>query len=135
MLLLDSEAISALAHGPEARRTAARALVVEMRRRGHPIATAAAVLPELVRGRREDAAVFAGMRRERVEVHPVDTRVGVRAGQLLGAARADSRLAVDAFVVAVGELAGGAVVATVDVDDLRRLATHADGVAVASIAR
>jgi predicted nucleic acid-binding protein len=135
MLLLDSEAISALAHGPNARRTATRALVVEMRRRGHPIATAAAVLAEVVRGRREDAAVFAGMRRDRVEVHPVDTRVGVRAGQLLGAARADSTLAVDAFVVAVAELAGGAVIATVDVDDLSRLATHADAVAVASIAR
>lgn len=133
MLLLDSEAISSLAHGPAARRTATRALIIEMRRRGHPIATAAAVLAEVVRGKRGDAAVFAGMRRERVEVHPIDTRVGVRAGQLLGAARADSRLAVDAFVVAVGELAGGAVIATVEGDDLPRLATYADGVAVASI--
>lgn len=42
-------------------------------------------------------------------------------------------MAVDAFVVAVGDLAGGAVVATVDTRDLKRLAPHADGVVVADI--
>ena len=80
-----------------------------------------------------DASVFAGMRRERVEVYPVDSRVGIRAGQLLGAAHAGSELAVDAFVVAVADLAGGAVIATVDIDDLNRIANHATRVAVASI--
>ena len=77
--------------------------------------------------------MFAGLRRERVQVHPVDTRVGVRAGQLLGGARVESTLAVDAFLVAVADLAGGAVLATVDVDDLRRLAAHATGVRIAAI--
>jgi len=57
----------------------------------------------------------------------------VRAGQLLGAARRRSDLAVDAFVVAVGDLAGGAVVATVDVDDMTVLAGHAKDVKVVSI--
>jgi predicted nucleic acid-binding protein len=133
MLLLDSEAISALAQGPASRRDRVRALVVEMRKREMPVATVAAVLAEVVRGRRADAGVFAGLRRERVEVHPVDTRVGVRAGQLLGAARRGSDLAVDAFLVAVADLAGGAVVATSDRGDLSRLATHASGVVVAAI--
>jgi predicted nucleic acid-binding protein len=133
MLLLDSEALSAIAHGPAHRRDRVRALVGEMRRRGLEVATVAAVLAEVVRGRRGDAAIFAGLRRERILVHPVEARTGVRAGQLLGSARAGSELAVDAFVVAVADLAGGAIVATADVSDLERLASRATNVVVASI--
>lgn len=133
MLLLDSEALSAVSRGPAQRRDRVRALVQEIRRRELPVGTVAAVLAEVVRGRASDAAVFAGLRRERVEVYPVDARVGVRAGQLLGAARRGSELAVDAFVVAVADLAGGGLVATVDVDDLELLAAYARDVAVASI--
>ena len=134
MLLLDSEALSALAHGPARRRDRVRALVAEMRRRELPIATVAAVLCEVVRGRPADAAVFSGVRRERVEVYPVDTRVAVRAGRLLGSVGAGSELAVDAFTVAMADLAGGAVVATGDARDLSRLAQHAERVVVADIA-
>jgi len=133
MLLLDREAISAIAHGPAARRDRVRALVVEMRERELPIATVSAVLAEVVRGRPADAGVFSGLRRERVEVRPVDTAVGVRAGQIMGAARVGPDLAVDAFVVAVGDLAGGAIVATADPDDLSNLAAHAKAVVIASI--
>jgi predicted nucleic acid-binding protein len=133
MLLLDSEAISAVAHGPPSRRDRVRALAAEMRARDLPIATVAAVLAEVVRGRAADAGVFAGLRRERVEVYPVDTRTGVRAGQLLGSINAGSQLAVDAFVIAVADLAGGAVVASVDVTDLKRLAAHAKRVVIADI--
>jgi len=42
-------------------------------------------------------------------------------------------MAVDAFVVAVGDLQGGAGIATADPADLRRLANHASGVVVADI--
>lgn len=133
MLLLDSEALSAIAHGPAGRRDRVRALITEMRRRELPITTVAAVLAEVVRGRAADAAVFAGLRRQRVEVRPVDTAVGVRAGQMLGAVGAGSELAVDAFVVAVADLARGAVVATVDTGDLTRLASRATDVTVVSI--
>jgi predicted nucleic acid-binding protein len=133
MLLLDSEALSAIAHGPARRRDRVRALVTEMRRRDLPVVTVAAVLAEVVRGRAADAGVFAAVRRERVEVRSVDARVGVRAGQLLGRLGARSDLAVDAFTVAVADLAGGAIVATVDVRDMERLAAHADHVVVADI--
>jgi predicted nucleic acid-binding protein len=133
MLLLDSEAISAIANGPPRRRDRVRALVAEMRRRSLPVGTAAAVLAEVVRGHARDAGVFAGLRRERVEVYPVDTRVGVRAGQLLGAIGAGSESAVDAFIVAVADLAGGAVIATVDMADLTSLADHASNVVIADI--
>jgi len=133
MLLLDSEAISAVAHGPAARRDRVRALIAAMRRRELPVGTVAAVLAEVVRGHRRDASVFAGLRRERVEVYPVDTRVGVRAGQLLGSGGAGSERAVDAFIVAVADLAGGAVVATVDKADLELFASCAANVTVEDI--
>lgn len=107
--------------------------MAEMRARELPVATVAAVLAEVVRGRAADAGVFAGLRRERVEVRPVDTAVGVRAGQLMGAARVASEQAVDAFVVASGDLAGGAIIATIDRKDMRRLATHTGGVTIAPL--
>jgi predicted nucleic acid-binding protein len=133
MLLLDSEAISAIAHGPDSRRDRVRALVAEMRRRELPIGTVAAVLAEVISGRPRDGGVFAGLRRERVEVYPVDSRVGIRAGRLLGSAGMGSDHAVDAFIVAVADLAGGALVATVDVADLRLLVANASNVSVADI--
>jgi len=133
MLLLDSEALSAISRGPAERRDRVRALVAQMRSRDLPVGTVAAILAEVVRGRRADAEVFSGLRRERVQVYPVDTRVGVRAGQLLGASKRGSALAVDAFVIAVADLAGGGLVATVDVDDLEVLASHAKDVRVVSI--
>ena len=133
MLLLDSEALSAVAHGPAVRRDRVRALIAEMRRRDLPVATVAAVLAEVVRGRPADSGLFAGLRRERVEVRPVDVAVGVRAGRLLGAAAVGSELAVDAFVVAVADLAGGAVIATSDLDDLTQLATYAQRVVIAPL--
>jgi predicted nucleic acid-binding protein len=133
MLLLDSEALSAIARGPAARRDRVRALIAAVRERELPVATVAAVLAEVVRGRPGDAAVFSGLKRERVQVHAVDARVGVRAGQLLGRVRAGSDLAVDAFVVAVADLAGGAIVATTDPGDLERLSAHAGHVRIVDI--
>src|SRR5262249_46315008 len=133
MLILDSEALSAVAHGPANQRDKVRALIREMRKRSLPVAVVASVLAEGVRGRPAAAAVFAGLPRERVEVRPVDTLVGVRAGQLLGKVRAGSEMAVDAFTVAVADLAGGAIIATVDKRDLTRLAAYASGVVVAHI--
>jgi predicted nucleic acid-binding protein len=133
MLLLDSEALSAIAHGPADHRDKTRALIREMRARSLPIATVAAVIAEVVRGRAADAAVFSGLGRERVEVLPVDTRVAVKAGQLLGKVRAGSEMAVDAFTVAAADLAGGAIIATTDPGDLKRLASYAAGVVIADI--
>lgn len=133
MLLLDSEALSALARGPAQRRDRVRALITQMRDRKLAVGTVAAVLAEVVRGRPADAEVFAGLRRERVLVYPVDSQVAVRAGQLLGAVHRGSELAIDAFVVAKADLLGGALIATVDVQDLRRLAAHAHAVRIISI--
>lgn len=126
MLLLDAEAISALAHGSVARRARVRAIVAEARLARRPVATVAAVLAEVTRGRPADTAVFSCLKEHRVEVHPVDRSVGVRAGRYLGALGAGSELAVDAFVVALADLAGGALIVTADPSDLRRLCAHAE---------
>ena len=135
MLLLDSQALSVIAHGPARHRDRVRALVTEMRQREFPVGTVAAVLAEVVRGHQRGAGIFAGLRRGRIEVYPVGTRVGVRAGQLLGAVGVGSAHAVDAFVVAVGDLARGAIVATVDSQDMDRLAAHASNVVTANVTR
>jgi predicted nucleic acid-binding protein len=134
MLLLDSEAISAIAHGPAARRELVRSLISQARSLEHPVGIVAAVLAEVVRGHPGDAGVFSALQREQVQVHAVDTRVGVRAGRLLGDVGGGSELAVDAFVVAVADLVGGAVIATVDTSDFETLAAFADNVQISNIA-
>lgn len=134
MLLLDSEALSALAQGPPVRRDSVRTLIAALRERGEVPETVAAVLAEVVRGRRQDAGVFAGMRRERLRVLPVDTRLAVRAGELLGAVGAGSEMAVDAFLVAAGALdPGTTLVVTGDPTDVGRLAEHTSDVTVVAI--
>ena len=133
MLLLDSEALSAIAHGPRSRRDRVRALIAQMRARELPVALVATVLAETVRGRPADAGVFAGLKRERVKVQPADARISVRAGQLLGRTRVGSELAIDAFTVAAADLAGGAIIATSDPRDLARLAAHARNVLIADL--
>ncbi len=70
--------------------------------------------------------MFATIRRERLGVLPVDTRLAVRAGELLGATGAGSEMAVDAFLVAAGALdAREALVVTGDPGDIGRLAERA----------
>lgn len=132
-MLLDSEALSSLAHGPASRRNRVRALMVVARRRGEPVATSAALLAEVIRGRPSDSAVHSALNREAIEVHPVHRGIGVRAGQLLGMVRAGSELAMDALLVATAELSGGARIATTDAGDLRRLATRSATVTVVDV--
>ena len=133
MLLLDSEALSSLAHGPAHRRDRVRGILASLSPEERSLGTVAAVLAEVVRGRRQDAAVYGSVRRTGMTIHPVDTPVGVRAGQLLGAAGADPRLAVDAFLVAAADLRGGAIIATTDAGDLERLAASTSSVLVVDL--
>ena len=91
------------------------------------------MVSEVVRGHARDAAVFAALNRERVDVIDVDARIGVRAGSLLGAVRSGSAMAVDAFVVAAADVNGGAIIATADPRGMKRLAAHAEGVKVVDV--
>ncbi len=74
--------------------------------------TVAAMLAEVVPGRRGDAEVFSGLHWSGSKCDRWTSGWGLALG---------SDLAVDAFVVGVADLAGGALVATVDVEDLERL--------------
>ncbi|HXH57573.1 hypothetical protein [Iamia sp.] len=59
--------------------------------------------------------------------------MAIRAGHLLEAVGAGSELAVDAFLVAAADLAGDAVIATVDTEDIGRLDERCPAVEVVSI--
>jgi len=83
----------------------------------------AAVLVEVYRGRKDDAAVdFAIKRIGRVV--PAGQSIAKLAGRLLARHRLDSAHAVDALVVATAIRLGGGLIATHDPDDLGRLATE-----------
>jgi predicted nucleic acid-binding protein len=122
-VVLDSEALSALA-APRERAAAARraqAVLTEAARRNALVRIPAAVLTEVYRGSRRDAAVDRVVGRGN-RVVPLDHRTARVAGGLLGRDRLDSCHAVDASVVATAIRLGGAIVATGDPDDLRSLA-------------
>ncbi|HEX7135355.1 MAG TPA: hypothetical protein VF228_22460 [Iamia sp.] len=130
MLLLDSEALSALAHGPATRRREVVNALETAREHEEDIGTSAAVLAEIVRGHPRDAGVFAAFRREAVEIAPVSLTLGATAGRLLGAVGAGSEMAVDAFLVATGDARRPARILTTDIGDLSALAAHARDVDV-----
>ena len=121
-LVLDSEAISALATGPADRRVEVRAALATARRRSIPVVFSAAVLAELLRGHRRDASVTSALHRDALERQDVGHRVARIAGRLLGTAEMSSEHAVDAFVAATAVVRGGGVILTGDEHDLRRLA-------------
>jgi predicted nucleic acid-binding protein len=130
-LVLDSEAVSALAHARE-RGTAARraqAALAEAARRTALVRIPSTVLAEVYRGTRRDAAVDRVVGRAN-RVVPVDHRIARIAGGLLGRDGLDSCHAVDASVVATAIRLGGAAVLTGDPDDLRSLARAHRNVAI-----
>jgi predicted nucleic acid-binding protein len=132
-LILDSEAVSALAHGPVSRRRIVAAALTAARREGAEVVVSAAVLAELYRGPRFDAAVDSVLARDVLVVRDVTRRVARIAGSLLARARMDSAHAIDAFVVSVAYEVGGGVILTGDADDLARLAGAHPSIEVASI--
>jgi hypothetical protein len=102
------------------------------RREGAEVVVSAAVLAELYRGPRFDAAVDSVLARDVLVVRDVTRRVARIAG-LLARARMDSAHAIDAFVVSVAYEVGSGVILTGDADDLARLAGAHPSIEVASI--
>jgi len=122
-LVLDSEAVSALAHArsnPKAARRA-QAVLTAAHRLAALVRVPAPVLAEVCRGGARDAAVQRVLRQVGRAV-PTGELIARRAGALLMSAGMDSAHAVDAFVVATAVVLGGAVVATGDPVDISRLA-------------
>jgi len=123
-LILDSDAVHSLARAAERGVLAERAraiLRVAFERRAL-VRVPAAVLAEVCRGPRFDAAVDHLLAGHGIAVCDLTHSIAQSAGALLSKANLSSRHAVDAFVVATALEFEAAVIATGDPDDIRRLA-------------
>ncbi|HEX4338809.1 MAG TPA: PIN domain-containing protein [Polyangiaceae bacterium] len=122
-LILDSEALNALARPTErsALSLRARAIARVAHERGVLVRVPAPVLAEVCRGARFDAAVNHLLNRDAIRVAELTREIAQRAGALLAKAGMSSANAVDAFVVATALEFSSAVIATADTRDLKRL--------------
>jgi hypothetical protein len=126
-LILDSEAVNALAHATERAVLAerSRAILQIAHERRALVRVPAAVLAEVCRGPRFDVAVDRLLKDRGIEVCALTRSIAQRAGGLLAKAKLSSAHAVDAFVVATALDFEAAVIATGDPGDIRRLSsTH-----------
>ncbi len=123
-LILDSEAVHSLARATERGVLAQRAraiLKVAFEHRAL-VRVPAAVLAEVCRGPRFDAAIDRILADRGIVVCDITRAIGQRAGALLSKAGLASHHAVDAFVVATALEFDSAVLATGDPRDISRLA-------------
>jgi predicted nucleic acid-binding protein len=123
-LILDSEAVNALARPTERRVLAERAgaiLRVAHRKRAL-IRVPAPVLAEVCRSVRHDLAINHLLNNPGVRVAELDRAAAQQAGQMLARLKLSSEHAIDAFVVAIALQFDTAVIATGDPEDMRRLA-------------
>jgi predicted nucleic acid-binding protein len=126
-LILDSEAVNALAHARDWAVLAerARAILQIAYERRALVRVPAPVLAEVCRGSRFDAAVERLLNDRGIGVCALTQWIAQRAGGLLAKAKLSSAHAVDAFVVATALDFDTAVIATGDPGDIRRLSsTH-----------
>jgi predicted nucleic acid-binding protein len=132
VLILDAEALSALAHATARSVAAARARAILAVAHEHRalVRVPSAVLAEVCRGGARDAAVNRVLASGAIAIVNLDAAIARRAGALLAAAKMSSAHAVDAFVVATAAALGRAIVATGDPDDIGRLAAREPHVSV-----
>jgi predicted nucleic acid-binding protein len=124
-LILDSEAVNALARPTERGALAGRArAILQVAYEEHALVRVPApVLAEVCRGPRFDAPVERLLTGRGVGVVDLTDTMAKRAGALLAKAKLGSAHAVDAFVVATAIELGGAIIATGDPTNLSRLAS------------
>ena len=123
-LILDAEAVNALASPSERKVLAARAAAIlrfAYDRRAL-VRVPAAVLAEVCRGVRYDSAINHLLNSPGVGVSELTRPIAQQAGHLLARLKLSSDHAVDAFVVATALQFETAVIATGDPNDIRRLA-------------
>lgn len=122
-LILDSEAVNALANASERGSLSirARAIARVAHERGALVRIPAPVLAEVCRGSRRDAAINQLLKRDAIRVVELTRETAQRAGALLEKAGMRSHHAIDAFVVSTALEFESAVIATGDVEDLKRL--------------
>ena len=123
-LILDSEAINALANPTQRGAPAlrARAIARVAYERGALVRIPAPVLAEVSRGGRLDAPINHFLNRDVARVVDLTRPIAQRSGALLAAARMSSAHAVDAFVVSTALEFEHALIATGDPKDIKRLA-------------
>lgn len=124
-LILDSEALNAVAHAKSRGALAlrVRAVMTSALERRALVRVPAPVLAEVCLGRAEDAAVERILNGRGIVVVSLTESIARDAGRLLANARLGSAHAVDAFVVATALAFESAVVATGDGKDLERLSS------------
>ncbi len=122
-LILDSEALNALANPGERGVLALRMRAVLELARDHNsvVRVPAAVLSEVCRTPRLDAALNRVLSMKGILVADLTERIARRAGHLLARAKLPSSHAVDAFVVATALDFPESFIATGDVADIERL--------------
>lgn len=122
-VVLDSEGLWAVARNDS---EDARAVLAASAEAGVRVLVPAAVLAETLHGDRRDARANLVVRK--LEVAPVTERVARAAAELKRlAGMAGVAATIDAIVVAVSVAAGGGVILTSDVGDIRKLAERAPG--------
>ena len=122
-MVLDAEALSALAGGRGRRFAEVRAALEAARRLNRDVRTPAVVLAELYRGPTRNQVVDGCLGRDSwIDIRVTDRMFAKYVGAVLSAARADSSDMADAHAVAAAAEAGGGVILTGDESDLRRLA-------------
>lgn len=134
-LILDSEAVNALAHASSRGVLADRAhaiLTVAHDKRAL-VRIPAPVLAEVCRGPRFDSAVEHLIASRGIGITELTRPIAQRAGHLLASAKLSSAHAVDAFVVSTAFEFDAAVIATGDPNDIRRLAARSSRIRVFGI--
>lgn len=123
-LILDSEAINALAQPTTSRVLAERAAAIlrVAHQKRALVRVPAPVLAEVCRSVRHDSAINHLLNNPGVRVVELDRAIAQQAGQMLARLKLSSAHAIDAFLVATAFQFDTAVIATGDPDDIRRLA-------------
>lgn len=130
-VVLDAEALAALA-GPSGRRNLeVRAALRAAARLQREVVVPSVILAELYRGPRHNAMVDTCLSRETgIRVRDTDRPLARIVGGVLAAARAGPEHLADAHVIAVAVELGGGLALTVDAEDLNRLAASYRNVTV-----
>jgi predicted nucleic acid-binding protein len=124
-LILDAEAVNALAHAAERGALAerARAILTVAHEKRALVRVPTPALSEVCRGPRYDSAINHLLNARGIGVSDLTRSIAQRAGHLLARVKLSSAHAIDAFVVATALQFDAAVIATGDPDDIQRLAS------------
>ena len=135
VLILDSEALSALArpHEDQRRHERVRAALRTAERRGVLVRVPSAVLVEVYRGGGTDQPIDLVLARGFARVVTTGIRIARIAGHLLARVGSGSELAIDALVVATAIRLGGGLILTHDPGDLSALAAGHPNVRIGQI--